>query len=79
MSLLNSNKAALSKYKWKILLYKLGIIKNKNMNVTNLEIGYYQNEKVGSMIYIYNIWFLFGYKYTSSYKIGEEIDDKWYL
>ena len=33
------------KYKLSSLIYKLGSIKNRNMDVTNLEIGYYQNKK----------------------------------
>ena len=39
-----NNKAA-------ILKYKLGSIKNRNIEVTNLEIEYYQNKMPGSMIY----------------------------
>ena len=53
----------MSKYKWIILLYKLGSIKNKNKDITNLEIGYYQNEKAGSRIYVSTILdSCFGYK-----------------
>ena len=52
------------------LVYKLGTSKNKNSEVTNLEIGYYQNKIAGSMIYISTILVLG----TSSYKIEEEID-----
>ena len=38
-----------------LLIYKLGSIKNKNIEVTNLEIGYYQNKMAGSRIYISTI------------------------
>ena len=36
-------------------MYKLGSTKNRNTEVTNLEIGYYQNKKAGSLIYISTI------------------------
>ena len=42
--------------------YKLGTgsIKNRNINVTNLEIGYYQNKKGRFYdLYIYNTIFVF--------------------
>ena len=35
-----------------LLIYKLDSIKNRNMEVPNLEIGYYQNKMLGPMIYI---------------------------
>ena len=53
-----------------LLIYKLGSIKNRNMDVTNLEIGYYQNKKEGVMIYISTILD----SYCGSYKIEEELD-----
>ena len=43
----------------------MGSIKNKNIEVTNLEIRCYENEKAGSMIYISTS--------KSSYRIEEEI------
>ena len=43
------------KYKLNDLTYKLGSIKNINMDVINLEIGYYQNIMAGPMIYISTI------------------------
>ena len=42
------------------------------MEVTNLEIGYYQNKTAGSMIYISTI--LDSYFGMGIYKIEEEID-----
>ena len=44
------------------------------MEVTNLEIGYYQNEKAGTMICISTIIDSFLFLGTSIYKIEEEIN-----
>ena len=43
-----------------LLIYKLGSIKNRNKDVSNSEIGYYQNKKGGFYdLYIYNTIFVF--------------------
>ena len=58
-----------------LIIYELGGITNRNREVTNLEIGHYQNEMPGSKIYVFTILdSYFGYGYLQNRR-----RNRWYL